>query len=185
MKPFPLFSLALASMTLLSAAPAATAAEEVVLRYRGLSRTVAVTDLATLAETGEAPARVAGLLNQTNQRPETLQSVLNHRITADAVVLDKTLNSLPGEWLLDQLGQAIRPASGEARRQALRSALVLSASDDGELTLLEVLQNYPTETVVLEMDQVETLVSRIEERLQPLSRILGESILGIILRGGF
>lgn len=185
MKPFSLCSLALASMALLIVAPAAPAAEEVVLRYRGLGRTVAVADLATLAATGEAPANVAGLLNQVNQRPETLQSVLNHRIEVDVVVLDKTLNSLPGEWLLDQLGQAIRPASGEARQQALRSALVLSASDDGELTLLEVLQNYPTETVVLEMDQVESLVSQIEERLQPLSRLLGESILGIILRGGF
>jgi hypothetical protein len=170
---------------MLGVAPASLAAEEVMLRYRGFSRTVAVADLATLAETGEAPASVAGLLNQANQRPETLQSVLNHTITTDAVILDKALNSLPGEWLLDQLGQTIRPVSGEASRQALRSALVLSASDDGELTLLEALQAYPTETVVLEVDQVESVLARIDTLLQPLSRLLGENILEIILRGGF
>jgi hypothetical protein len=99
--------------------------------------------------------------------------------------LDKALNSLPGEWLLDQLGQTIRPVSGEASRQALRSALVLSASNDGELTLLEVLQTYPTETVVLEVDQVESVLARIDTLLQPLSHLLGENILEIILRGGF
>lgn len=185
MKRLPLLSLALASMALVGVAPAASAAEDVMLRYRGFSRTVAVTDLATLAETGEAPASVAGLLNQAGQRPEALQSVLNHRITTDAVILDKALNSLPGEWLLDQLGQAIRPVSGEASRQALRSALVLSASDDGELTLLEVLQTYPTATVVLEVDQVQSVLERIEILLQPLSRLLGDNILEIILRGGF
>lgn len=181
----PLLSLALAGIAMLGIAPASLAAEEVMLRYRGFSRTVAVADLATLAETGEAPASVARLLNQANQRPETLQAVLNHSITADVVVLDKALNSLPGEWLLDQLGQTIRPVSGEASRQALRSALVLSARDDGEITLLEVLQAYPTETVVLEVDQVESLLARIDTLLQPISRVLGESILEIILRGGF
>jgi len=185
MKQLSLFSLALAGIAVLGAAPSALAAEEVVLRYRSFSRTVAIADLATLAETGEAPAGLTGLLDQVGQSPETLQTVLNHRVITDGVVLDKALNSLPGEWLLDQLGQTIRPVSGEASRQALRSALVLSASDDGELTLLEVLQTYPTETVVLEVDQVESVLARIDTLLQPLSRLLGENILEIILRGGF
>lgn len=185
MKRLPLLSLALASVTLAGPIPAASAAEEVVLRYRGLSRAVAVTDLATLAETGEAPENVSGLLQQAGHQPETLQRVLNHSLETDAVILDKALNSLPGEWLLDQLGQTLRPVSGEASRQALRSALVLSASDDGNVTLLEVLQAYPTETVVLEVDQLQAAFERIETFLEPISRVVGESILEIILRGGF
>ncbi|MFH7243657.1 MAG: alpha/beta hydrolase [Spirulina sp.] len=185
MKRSPLFSLALASVALMGAVPTAFAAEEVELRYRGLSRTVAVADLATLAETGEAPARLEGILQMAGQSPETLQTVLNHRLETDAVVLDKALNSLPGEWLLDQLGQTLRPVSGEASRQALRSALVLSASDDGDVTLLEVLQAYPTETVVLEVDQLQSAFERITTFLEPISRVLGENILEIILRGGF
>lgn len=185
MKRLPLLALALSSVAWMGTAPATLAAEEVMLRYRGLSRTVAVADLAILSETGEAPPPMSDLLDQVSLRPTVLQSVLNHNVITDAVVLDKALNSLPGEWLLDQLGQAIRPVSGEASQQALRSALVLSASDDGEFTLLEVLQAYPTETVVLEVEQVQSFMERMETFLQPISRVLGESLLDIILRGGF
>lgn len=185
MKRLPLFPLALASVAWASLAPTTLAAEEVMLRYRGLNRTVAVVDLANLATTGEAPTRLSDLLDQVSLSPATLQSVLAHNVTTDVVVLDKALNSLPGEWLLDQLGQAIRPVSGEASRQALRSALVLSASDDGALTLLEILQAYPAETVVLEVEQIQSFMERMETFLQPISHVLGESLLEIILRGGF
>lgn len=46
--------------------------------------------------------------------------------------------------LLDRLGAVIQTPSNRANRQALRSALVLSASDDSQMTLLEILPNYPT-----------------------------------------
>lgn len=180
-----LLSMTLASLGFLSLAPSAAAAENVMLRYRGFSRTVAVADLATLAETGEVPASLAGLLRQVGQPPENLKAVLNHALTADVVMLDKALNSLPGEWMLDQVGQAIRPVSGEAGRQALRAALVLSASDNGEVTLLEVLQAYPTETVVLEVDQLQATYERINTFLQPVSSILNGNLLDLILQGGF
>ena len=87
--------------------------------------------------------------------------------------------------MLDQVGQAIRPVSGEASRQALRAALVLSASDNGEVTLLEVLQAYPTETVVLEVDQLQATYERINTFLQPVSSILNGNLLDLILQGGF
>ena len=185
MKRFPLFSLTLASLVGLGCGSVAFAAEEVALRYKSLGRTVAVADLAILAETGDAPDRLGGLLNQANLPPETLQGALNRRFTADVVTLDKTLNSLPGEWLLDQVGEAIHPTHGDAQRQALRAALVLSASDDGELSLLEVLQTYPTETVVLEVDRIQTVFNQIEALLQPIEQWLGETLLEIILRGRF
>lgn len=184
MKQLSLFSIALVGLGCLGFAPSALAAENVVLQYRGFSRTVAVSDLVTLAETGEAPTSLAGMLRQVGQQPETLQTVLSQPLMTDVVMLDKALNSLPGEWMLDQVSQAIRPVSGEASRQALRSALVAAADDDGEVTLLEVLQAYPTETVVLEVDRLQATYNRISTVLQPISRFLGENILDIILRGG-
>jgi len=93
-------------------------------------------------------------------------------LSADPVVLDLAINSLPGDWVLDYLGQSIHTGTGEADRQALRSALVLSASDDKQITLLEVLQNYPTEEVVLEGDNIQAAYSRLSSFLQPLSIFL-------------
>jgi hypothetical protein len=145
------------------------AAENVLLKYRGFSRAVPVADLAALAETGEPSQSLAALLNMAGKEPAELRSLLTNPLTADPVVLDKSLNSLPGEWMLDQLGESIHTSTNEANRQALRSALVLSASNGGQLTLLEVLQNYPTEEVVLEGDRIEAAYNSLAIFLQPLS----------------
>ncbi|HSM83605.1 MAG TPA: alpha/beta hydrolase [Nodosilinea sp.] len=167
------FLVALASLGLvaLSALPSA-AAERVRLNYRGFSRTVPVGVLTLLAESGAASGVLGGLLNQAGQNPEELRSLLLRPIPADPVLLDRSLNSSPGEWALDYLGESIHTGTGTANRQALRSALVLSASEDSQITLLEVLQNYPTEEVVLEGDNIQTAYNNLASFLRPLSIFL-------------
>ncbi|NMF86769.1 alpha/beta hydrolase [Nodosilinea sp. P-1105] len=171
MQPLKALAISLIALATIAAAPA-LAAERVVLRYRGFSRSVPVEDLAILAETGEAPRSVAGLLRQAGQDPSAVQSALNRPIPADPVMLDRALNSVPGGWLLDQVGETIRPAAGGRSRQALRSALVLSAADDNQITLIEVLQNYPTAEVVLEGDRIHSTYNRLAQFLRPLSILL-------------
>ncbi len=169
----PLKELALTALALVTiAATPALAAEEVLLKYRGFSRPVPVADLAALAETGQPTDPVAGLLRQAGKEPGELQSLLTRQLAADPVLLDQALNSWPGEWMLDQLGAAIHPVSGEASRQALRSALVLSATDDSQLSLLEILQAYPTAEVVLEGDLIASTYDRLATFLRPLSILL-------------
>ena len=131
------------------------AAENVLLRYRGFGRTVPVAELAELAETGEPPRRLAALLRTAGQDPADLRRILTAEAGATPIALDRTLNSLTGEWVLDQLGTAIYPPSGQASRQALRSALVASAQDDNRVTLLEVLENYPGNQVVVNGNRLE------------------------------
>ena len=105
----------------------AIAAEQVLLKYGGLRRSVSVDELTTLAETGEASSSLQALLDTAGEDPETLRQGLNEELEVSPVLLDQILNSSPGEWALDQVGEAIHPPSGRASRQALRSAFVLSA----------------------------------------------------------
>ncbi|ASC70925.1 hypothetical protein XM38_018730 [Halomicronema hongdechloris C2206] len=147
----------------------ALAAEQVILNYGPLSRTVAVADLEALAATGTAPERLAALLTMANQPASKLQAALTDGIEANPVLLDRVLNSWPGEWALDQMGQVIHPPSGRASRQALRSALVLSAQDDNHVTLLEVLQHYPTNEVEVEADRLEEVYNDLETLMEPFS----------------
>lgn len=150
----------------------AGAAESVRLNYRGFSRTVPVALLTALAETGDSTGSLDGLLNQAGQNPAELRSLLTNPLPVNSVVLDRSLNSGPGEWALDQLGDSIHTGVGEADRQALRSALVLSASDDSHITLLEVLQKYPTEEVVLEGDRIQDAYNSLASFLRPLAIFL-------------
>lgn len=146
----------------------AMAAETVLLRYRSLERAVPVADLATFSATGEPPDRLAGLLRASGQDAGELQRLLTEPVAADVVLLDRGLNSWPGEWLLDRFSGAIYPPRQGASRQALRAALVLSASDDGQLSLLEILETYPTPEVVVEVERVAAAYGYLQE----LTRLL-------------
>lgn len=153
---------------MLGMADGVRAADTVLLRYRAFGRAVPVADLATLATTGEAPESLDGLLKMAGQDPAALQDLLTREASVNPTLLDRTLNSWPGEWALDQLGEAIHPPSGEASRQALRAAIVLSAADDQQLSLLEVLEKYPTPQVVVEGDRIESAYRRLVNVLNPL-----------------
>ncbi|WOD38086.1 alpha/beta hydrolase [Nodosilinea sp. E11] len=167
-----LMAIALASLSLGALFAPAQAAERVRLNYRGFSRSVPVPLLVALADTGATSGVLGGLLNQAGQDANQLRSLLTRPLPADPVVLDRSLNSRPGEWVLDYLAQSIHTGRGAADRQALRAALVLSASDDKQITLLEVLQNYPTEEVVLEGDNIQAAYNRLASFLRPLSIFL-------------
>lgn len=146
----------------------AIAAETVLLRYRAFGMAVPVQDLEMLAATGEAPESIDSLLVAAGQSPGDLQASLTRPLNVRLRLLDRTLNSWPGEWVLDQMGEVIHTPSGEANRQALRSAIVLSAADDEQISVLELLQNYPTQQVVLEVDKIESVYNLLANLLQPL-----------------
>jgi len=78
------------------------------------------------------------------------------------VILDKVLNSRIGNVILDQLTQVIHTRSHQADKQALRAALVVSASKDRQITLIEVIQNNPTKEV--EVEGVDAFAPRLEEK---------------------
>ena len=154
---------ALAPAIVLLWAGNAIAAERVLLKYGGLNRSVSVDELTVLAETGEASSSLKALLDTAGEEPETLRRGLNEELEVSPILLDQILNSSPGEWALDQVGEAIHPPSGRASRQALRSSFVLSASDDNQVTPLEVIQNYPTTEVQVEADRLQDTYGQVAD----------------------
>ncbi len=149
----------------------AIAAEKIVLKYGIFRESVSVEKLTKFAETGEVSPMLNLLLNQARQDPQTVRNVLTKEVNASPVVLDRLLNNPIGEFLVDQIGQTIHTPSSEANPQALRSALVLSANKDNKVSLIEIIQNYPTQEVYVEGERlVRTYdqLSLLAERLQNL-----------------
>jgi hypothetical protein len=150
----------------------AIAAETLIFKYQIFQAEVSTDELTELAETGEAPHRLEQQLNMAGADTEQVRGYLTREFPVSLVTLDWVLNTSLGENALDRVGEAIHPESDTANREALRSALVLSASDDNQITLLEVLQNYPTNEVYID---VETLVDAyrhlqgISDQLEELS----------------
>ena len=154
------------------------AAESVVLRYGLFEESVSVSDLSTFAETGEQSSSLKTYFRMTNAQPQQVQEVLTREIKVDAVPLSKILNTLPGEVLLDGASEVIQTPTESASRQSLRSALVSSALTDDSVTLIEVLENYPTTDVHVEGDRLLEVYTRLERVLGTLSEV--ENLLGTL-----
>jgi hypothetical protein len=130
----------------------AIAADTVILQYRIFQRSLSVDELTTFVETGEISPSLQSYLETSRQNPETVRAVLAAEAPASTVRLDRPLNTRVGGLMLDQISRTIHTPSGEGNRQALRAAIVLSASSDDRVSLIEVIQNYPTSEVVVETD---------------------------------
>ncbi|MFM7447536.1 MAG: alpha/beta hydrolase [Leptolyngbyaceae cyanobacterium] len=142
--------LLLSSLGLALSGQVTVAAERVVINYGPLQDAIAVADLTDLAQSDKVSPTLAIYLNKANIRPEGVKTALTQSINVDLLTLDRILNSSLGEIVLDQLGEAIYTPTKNENRKALRSALILSTSNDGKVSLLEVLQNYPTQEVHLD-----------------------------------
>jgi hypothetical protein len=150
----------------------AYAAETVVLTYGFLAMEIPVADLVAFAEQGETSDELDQLLNQAGQSPESLRNTLTEPIALSPVVADLALNSLPGEFLLDRISETIQPASGQAGRLALRSAVIGAAADDNQITLLEVMQVYPSPEIVVDGNRLLETYNRLYEVIGPLEDLV-------------
>jgi hypothetical protein len=128
----------------------AFAAERVVFKYGAFRESIPVADLETLATTGESSPLLEGYMRLAKTEPEKVQKLLTREIKIDVRTLDRMLNTSLGELALDKIGEAIQTPAQTANREALRSALILSASEDGKISLIEALKNYPTTEVHVE-----------------------------------
>lgn len=149
-----LLSMGIGGLLTLAFAPHAQAAEEIVLNYQWLRRSLPVSDLSTLAETGEPSPQLSTYLDAIGQRPDAFRRTLTREVSLDPVLLDRMLNNPVGDLALDQLSPIIHTRSREGDRQALRSALILSASDDGKVSLVELIETYPTQELHVDGDRL-------------------------------
>ena len=140
--------------TILLFTPRALAAEQVVLKYKIFRASLSVRELTIFTETGELSSSLEAYLDMGKQNPTNVRRTLISPVNVDLIFLDRLLNSSVGNILLDRVSLAVHTPSNRANRQALRAALVLSASDDGQLTLMEIIQKYPTREVHVEGDRL-------------------------------
>ncbi|MGB3203406.1 MAG: alpha/beta hydrolase [Crinalium sp.] len=148
----------------------ADASERVVLKYRILQTSVSVPELAKFAKTGEASGVLWYYLKKTGTATQDVRRPLNEEIKVNPFLLYQVLNTPVGEVLLDQISQVIHTPDNLANRQSLRSALVSSALPDGKITLIETLQNYPTQQVHVEGDRLVEVYNQLNQLARRLPR---------------
>lgn len=163
------------------------AAENVLIKYRIFRESIPVKDLANFAQTGELSTSLRVNLALAKQEPKVIRGYLTETVTVNPVLLDRVLNSPLGNVVLDRIGEAIHTPSRKADRQALRAALILSASSDRSsgsvksdpknVSLIEIIQNYPASEVEVE--------GEVLERAYRQLRQLGGNVQDLLLKVPF
>lgn len=136
-----------ASVTITLGSNRVLASEEVIFTYGGATQSVAIEELQTFVETGETSSSIKFLLSLSNKSPSLMRRILKQKFPADTKLVSDLLNTAPGEYVLSQTGNVVGSKSQRANVTALRGSLIRSASDDGLVSLIELLEHYPTKQV--------------------------------------
>lgn len=132
----------------------ASASEQITLQYGIFGETVPMSELDELSKTGKASGALKEILDIAHEDQNEAQEILNEEVAVDVATLYKLLKTKPGEFVLSELAKVIHLNGYVAGVPALRAAFVNSAADDGKMTLLEVFQNYPTQTMYVNAAQL-------------------------------
>ncbi len=160
------------------------AAEKVLFRYGPAARSIPVNDLREFADTGKSTRKLRSYLKLSRQDPDKVQDILTKPVAIDPLKLDRLLNSSLGNVLLDEVGEVIHTPADRANRQALRSALILDASVDQQITLIDTLEEYPTSQVEVEGERLVSVIQKFNrikaygEDAQPIVQGVVETVLG-------
>ena len=139
-----------ASAAFFTHAPTALASEKVIFKYSGATQSVSLDELQTFANTGETSSALDFLLDFGNQNPFMIRWLLTQQFPANTKLIYDLLNTAPGEYVLSQTGNIVGSKSERANIKALRGALIASASDDNLISLIELLEDYPTKEVYVD-----------------------------------
>jgi Alpha/beta hydrolase of unknown function (DUF1400) len=135
-------------VVLLMRSPPVLAAEKISFWYGALEFSIPVDSLETYLKTGEIDDSLAVYEQYFSpQKLAKLGSYLVHPIDLDSVTISRWLNTSLGENILKSLGQIIKPSVEQNGFYALRSALISAADSPNKLTLLNILHQFPAETI--------------------------------------
>lgn len=142
--------LAVSSMFLASRV---TAAERISFNFPPFGQfKIMVADLEAFTTQGEISEELAYYLNRLPpQQLERLPALLSTPLEFDPLTISKFSNSSIGEMVIKNFGKGIRVNAQGNGFYALRGAIIAAAFDDQGLTVMNLLQQFPLETIYLDL----------------------------------
>jgi predicted dienelactone hydrolase len=138
-------------------------AERVQLSYGVVQRSIPIKSLEIYAKTGKIDNDLATYARYVNKKElEQLRKVLLAPISLNTVEVSQFLYTPIGERLLERLGEIIQLESRLNGFYAIRSALILSAAQKENFTLLDVLRNYPSNAISINLTRTQEIAQTIQ-----------------------
>lgn len=163
------FLVSTASFLLLSIP--ASAAETVYVSLGLLEISVSVESLEKYAEDGTITPQLGAYTRYLSpQQKERLREILMVPAELDTIAIAQFLYSPQGEKILRQFGEIIDTKNRQGGIYAIRAGLILAAADEQGLTLLNFLQQFPTEGLRINSGRGFELVNQLSRFIKETER---------------
>ena len=144
----------------------ANAAEEIKIIYSIFSRTIKVNSLKTYALEGNSTKKLRRILRATGSTDKEIRSVLNKDFEIPITVASKLVYSEIGNVFLTRLSSIIHPPRADDQRTgllALRASIIQGINKgNGKINLIRFFENYPTKTVILDVNALSKVMNKVE-----------------------
>lgn len=158
------------------------AADRIYASYAVLERSISIAALEEYAKNGTIAEDLA--VYSRYARPgdlEQLRQILQARADLDPIVISQFLYTRQGEVLLKRLGEVIQSGAGNSGFYGLRAALILAAADKQGLTLLNVLRQFPTPEIRVNLQRALQMAQELQGWVNQTTRAIdGVERLGIL-----
>jgi Alpha/beta hydrolase of unknown function (DUF1400) len=151
-----------ASASILSTNTRALGAEKIVLTFGPIRQAINISDLEDFAKNGTTTPTLQQIIQFSKMDAGTLRGLMGLEIGLKPANLARIVYSTPGEKITDEIGQAIRTQRRTESGKALRAAVILAASDDGKVSMLEILKKYPLPEVYVEVASISAAVAKLQ-----------------------
>lgn len=158
------------------AASPVMAAQQITFRLDELQRSVPVADLAEFERTGKVSQNISFLIDRLNQDDrQALRFSLGHHFPTTSLEVADFLQTPMGAVVVSQFAKLSEQPTDDVV-PALSGALILGASTDKGLRLVDVLEQYPLEDLIISVPAVMNLARRLRDQFDVQERIFSHLV---------
>jgi len=178
-----LLGTAASAASLVCFAPTAQAADTIIFKYKSEEVTLGVRELREFARNGTIPSDLQRFLDNTDQVPSEVQDILNLSIRVNPNFFRDLVNTSTGEFVVLKLDEAIASSASSQDLEAVKNTLLEAVEEDGELSLISLLERYPIETITVDVTNLEPLylqAKALVERIIPALQVAKSFLQDIV-----
>ena len=146
--------------------PKVNSADNIKIIYSIFSRTVTVDSLKDFAESGNSSNDLRRILNATGSTDNKIRTILNKDFEIPITIASKLVYSEIGNVFLTRISSILHPPKANDNRTgmlALRSSVIQGLySGNGKINLIKFFENYPTKTVILNVNALSKVMNKVE-----------------------
>lgn len=164
-------------------APTAQAADTIIFKYKGEQVTLGVRELRAFVRNGDIPSDLQRFLDDTAQVPSRVQDILNLSIQVNPSFFQNLINTSTGEFVVLKLDQAIASSASSQDLEAVKNTLLEAVSEEGELSIIGLLERYPIDTITVDLTNLEPVylqAKALVERIIPALEIARSFLQDIV-----